>query len=126
MASGGDYTRNRIHYQDVSSTTPVVVGTADYTLVTGKTNYTIYVQRIIMWVTTSAAQNMSFEDSTTGLRIANIPSAPGDSTRWDFDFGPEGRPITTAENLVLNASAAGNVGHVEVLAYLKPNAVATA
>ena len=122
----GDYSRRRITYQDVSSSTSVVVGTADYTLITGKTNYTIYVQRIIMWVTTSAAQNMSFEDSTTGLRIGNIPSAPGDSTRWDFDFGPEGRPLTVSENLVLNASAAGNVGHVEVLAYLKQTAVAAA
>ncbi len=124
--SGGDYARKRIIHQDVSSSTPIVVGTADYTLVTGKTNYTIYVQRIIVWITTSAAQNMSFEDSTTGYRIANIPSGPGDSTRWDFDFGPDGVPITTAENLVLNASAAGNIGKVEVYAYLKPNAVATA
>lgn len=123
---GGDYARRRIIYQDVSSTTPIVVGTADYTLITGKTNYTINVQRIIVWITTSAAANMSFEDSTTGLRIANIPASPGDSTRWDFDFGPEGRPITTAENLVLNASGAGNIGHVEVQAYLKPNSVATA
>jgi len=126
MAVGGDYTRKRTIHQDVSSSTPIVVGTADYTLVTGKTNYTIYVQRIVVWITTSAAQNMSFEDSTTGTRIANIPSAPGDSTRWDFDFGPDGKAITTAENLVLNASGAGNIGSVEVYAYLKPNAVATA
>jgi len=122
----GDYTRLRIIYPDVSSTTTIVGGTADYTLVTGKTNYTIHVQRIIVWITTSAAQNLSFEDSVTGLRIANIPASPGTDTRWDFDFGPEGRPITTGENLVLNASAAGNVGHVEVQAYRRPDAVATA
>ena len=120
---GGDYTRRRAIYPDASSNTTIVVGTADYTLVTGKTNYTIYVQRIIVWVTTSAAENLSFEDSTTGLRIANIPASPGASTRWDFDFGPEGRALTEGENLVLNASAAGNVGHVEVLAYLRPKAV---
>ena len=123
MAVGGDYSRQRTIYQDVSSTTPIVVGTADYTLVTGKTKYTIYVQRIIVWITTSFAANMSFEDSTTGTRIANIPSSPGDSTRWDFDFGPTGKPITTAENLVLNASGAGNIGAVEVYAYLKPDSL---
>lgn len=119
---GGDYTRRRIIYQDVSGTIPIVVGTADYTLVTGKTGYTVYIQRIVTWIATSAAQSISFEDSTTGLEIAKIAANPGSSTRWDFDFGPEGRPITTAENLVWNASAAGNVGHCEVLAYLKPNA----
>jgi hypothetical protein len=118
---GGDYTRRRIIYQDVRSTTNIVVGTSDYTLVTGKTNYTVYVQRIIAWITTSAAQSVSFEDSSTALQIAAIPASPGAGTRWDFDFGPEGRPITTAENLVWNASGAGNVGHCEVLAYLKPN-----
>ena len=121
--AGGDYARKRIIYPDVSSSTTIVVGTADYTLITGKTNWTIYVQKIVVWITTSAAQNLSFEDSTTGLRIANIPASPSDSTRWDFDFGPEGVPLTVSENLVLNASAAGNIGHVEVNAYLKPKAV---
>jgi hypothetical protein len=124
---GGDYTRKRIIHQDVSSTTTVVVGTADYTLVTGRTNYTIFVQRIVVWIATSAAQSISFEDSTTGLQIANIPASPGNSTRWDFDFGPEGRSITSGESLVWNASAAGNIGHCEVLAYKKlDNAVAVA
>ena len=125
MAVGGDSARKRTIYQDVSSFTKIVVGTADYTLVTGKTNYTIYVQRIITWINTSAAQSISFEDSTTGYEIAEIPSSPGDNTRWDFDFGPEGVPLTSGENLFLDQSAAGNVGHVSVLAYLKPdNAVA--
>lgn len=124
--AGGDYSRKRLIYQDVSTNTTIVVGTADYTLVTGKTNYTVMVQRIIAWITTGAAQSVSFEDSTTALQVASIPSSPGSGTRWDFDFGPEGRAITTAENLVWNASAAGNVGHCEVLAYLKPNAAVMA
>lgn len=124
--AGGDYARRRIIYPDVSTNTTIVVGTADYTLVTGKTNYTIFVQRIIAWITTSAAQSVSFEDSTTALQIAKIPSSPGDSTRWDFDFGPEGRALTAGENLVWNASGAGNVGHCEVLAYLKPIAAIVA
>lgn len=122
---GGDYTRRRVIYQDVSTNLDFTASTDDTTLITSKTNYTVYVQRIVVVIKTSAAQSITFEDSnSSAVYVAKIPANPGADTRWDFDFGPEGKPLTSAKNLVMNVSAAGNAGHLEVLAYLKPDAVA--
>ena len=114
-------------YEDVSGELFVAAGTGDTTLVTVKTNYTIFVQRIIFYVTTDAAQSMSFEDSNgTARQLANIPASPGDDTRWDFDFGEEGLPLTEAKNFVMNVSAAGLAGNLKWYAYQKLTAVAAA
>ena len=106
--------------QDVS--TELVMGAADgdTTLISigSRTSYTIYVQRIIAYITTDAAQSWSFEDDNgTPKKIAEIPSSPGDETRWDFDFGDEGIPLTQGKDLELNVSAAGLAGHIKVYAY---------
>lgn len=122
---GGDYTRRRTIFQDVSTTLTFSASTDDSTLVTGRSGHTIYVQRIIVWVTTSTSATETFQDHTTAKQIAVIPANPGANTRWDFDFGPEGVPLTTGENLLWNVSATGHAGHLEVLAYMKPDAVQT-
>lgn len=125
MAGGGDYSRNRRIYKDVSSTTNFAASDGNTTLIAGKTNYTIYVQRLITMIKTSAAQAITFEDSAnTPVYVAKIASSPGVDTRFDFDFGPEGKALTSAKNLMMDMTA-GNAGHVEVLAYMKPDAVVT-
>ena len=124
MAGGGDYTRRRIIYRDASTTVDFAATDGNTTLVTGKTNNTVYVQRIIVVIKTSAAQAITFQSGTTSLYVTKIPASPGADTRWDFDFGPEGKALPTAENLQM-AMTAGNAGHVEVLAYFKPDAVVT-
>ena len=123
---GGDYSRRRIIYQDCSTTANFAATDGNLTLITGKTNFTIYVQRIIVVIKTSAAQTMTFEDTnSSAVYVAKLPASPGVDTVWQFDFGPEGKALTSAKNLVLTMTA-GNAGHYEILAYFKPDAVVTA
>ena len=118
----------RRFYQDATTSTVVAAAdSSDVTLITAKTNHTIYVQRIIVYITTDAAQSWSFEDTaTTPYKIAEVTTSPGDETRWDFDYGDEGIALTEEKNLVLNMSAAGLAGSVKVYAYHKRTKVAAA
>jgi len=118
----------RRFYQDISGSLAVTASTGDTTLVTAKNaSHTIYIQRIIVYITTDAAQSMSFEDSNgTPKKIAEVTSSPGDETRWDFWFGDQGVPLTEGKNFVLNVSAAGLAGHIEWEGYQKLTAVGAA
>jgi hypothetical protein len=117
----------RRFYQDISGSLAVAAATDDTTLVAAKTNHTIFIQRIIFYVTTNAAVSMSFEDTNgTPLQGANIPASPGDDTRWDFDFGDRGFPLTEEKGLVMNVSAAGLAGNLVWEGYSKRTKVAAA
>ncbi len=101
-------------YHDISGHLDLAAATGDTTLVTSRgTGWTIYIQRVIGYVTTDAAQNLSFEDSNTSARkIAEITTSPGDETRWDFYFGDIGVPLNSAKNFLANVSAAGLAGQI--------------
>ena len=117
------YKHIRALFGDVSCSTTLTAASTDTTLITAKTSYTIYVQRIVAWISTDAAQSWSFEDTTTGKQIGEIPASPGDSTRWDFDYGAEGIPLTVSEGLEVDVSAAGLAGTIVVEAYQKLTAL---
>jgi len=117
----------RTFYQDASMQFTRTAAEGDLTLITAKTSHTIYVQRIVVYITTDAAQSWSFEDDNgTPKKIAEVTTSPGNETRWDFDFGDIGVPLTEAKDLELNVSAAGLAGHGEVYAYHKRTAIAAA
>lgn len=121
----------REHYKDISGALTVAAATDDTTLVTVRgANYTLFIQRIIVYITTDAAQSMAFTDSAgTPLKIAEVTASPGDETRWDFDYGDRGRPLTEGTNFLMNVSAAGLAGSVVWEGYERltsPVAVASA
>jgi len=118
VRTAADY---RAWYKNISGTKVVLAATDDTTLVTigDTTNNTIYIQRIIFFVTTDAAQSMVFDDVTSGVVIAEIPASPGDSTRWDFWFGEEGIPLTQGESFGFDVSAAGLAGQLSWEGYEK-------
>lgn len=97
------------------------------TLITAiDSSHTIYLQRIIISITTDAAQTLTIQDTAgTPFVACSIPASPGVS-RWDFDFGPKGVPITTGKNLQAVFSAAGLGGHIEWRAYQTPLTTQTA
>lgn len=119
MASGGDYLWYRKVNRDVSTELTMAAATGDTVLITATSaSHTIFVQRIIAYITTDAAQSWSFEDTAgTPVQVAVVTTSPGDDTRWDFDFGEEGLPLTEGTNLNLNVSAAGLAGRIKVYAY---------
>lgn len=121
------YFFNRSFYQDISGTLIVAAATGDTTLVTGKANQTIYIQRIVVYITTDTAQSFSFEDSNgTPRQVAVVTTSPGDDTRWDFDFGGDGMPLNEGKNFLLNVSAAGLAANIAWEGYMKLTAVAAA
>lgn len=109
----------RTTYRDISGNLDLLAATGDTTLVSNVaanglgTGWTIFIQRIIVWISTDAAQSLSFEDDNGSARqVAEIPSSPGDSTRWDFDYGARGVPLNEAKDFELNVSAAGLAGQI--------------
>ena len=114
----------RTQYTDISDDGILAAGGGDATLVSGKTGWTIFIQRIIAYITTDAAQSASFEDDTaTPIQVANIPASPGDDTRWDFDFGARGKPLGESKDFELNVSAAGLAMHFEWEGYMRQTGV---
>lgn len=107
--------------QNISGSLAVAATDGDQTLVTARgTAFTLFITRIVVWISTTAAQSWSFEDSNSSPKqIAEVTASPGDSTRWDFDFGPRGVPLTEGKNFLLNVSAAGLAGHIEWYGYQK-------
>ena len=118
----------RTFYQDISGDTTLAAAGGDATLVTVKDVYhTIYIQRIVGYITTDAAQSIAFEDSNgTPKKIFEITASPGDETRWEAYFGDRGVALTEGKNFVLNVSAAGLAGHFEWEGYSKLTAVTSA
>lgn len=114
------YRRATSFYQDISGNQFVTTAGTTATLVTVKNaSYTLYIQKIHIEVTTSAAQTWSFQDSA-GSPIPVVPSVSTASiAHFDFDFGPLGVPLTVAKNFVLSISAAGAAGWVSWEGYQK-------
>ena len=115
----------RAFYQDVSGDTTLAAAGGDATLVTAKDAYhTIYIQRIVVYIVTDAAQSMAFEDSNgTPKKIFEVTSSPGDETRWEAVFGEKGVPLTEGKNFLLNVSAAGLAANITWEGYSKLTAV---
>lgn len=126
---GEPYRENRTFYQDVSGTLSVVAATDDTTLVTVKSvNNTLYLQKLHIEVTAnSAGKTWTFKDSaaTPVLLVPAIDAGAG-IAHFDFDFGPNGIPLTQGKNFLLDVSAAGAVGWVSWEMYEKKTAVAAA
>ena len=124
--AGDGYLRKRQIFGNNSATQNV--GTADagpFTLITAKTNYTVFVQTVTIRVTTgSAGVTWSLADSggtavpvTGSVAVANAPA------EFDVDFGADGMALGAGKNLVLTLSAAGAAGSVSAEAFQKLSAV---
>lgn len=114
------------NYADLSKVYPKASGSLVFTAATTTTTlttvksslYKIWVRRIIVWIKTDAAQSITFQDDNgTPVVIAKVPSSPGADTRWDFDFGDKGVPLTRGQSLVATFSAAGLAGHIQWTGY---------
>jgi hypothetical protein len=121
----GDYNFYQRMYASKNTQLMVVAATDDTTLITPKTtSHQIWVQKIVVDITTYSAKTWNFEDSTgTPVPIWHISipggavALPSESNSMVADFGPEGIALPIGKNLVLNVSAAGAAGAVKVMAY---------
>lgn len=115
--------RRRTFYQDISGNLTMAATDSSTTLVTVKnTSHTLFIQRVVVYITTDAAQSWAFVDSNgTPLADCKVTTSPGVDTRWDFDFGDDGIPCTSGKNFVLTASGAGLAGRIVWYGYAKLN-----
>ena len=97
-------------------------------------NHQIYVQKVVMTVTTYSAVTWTLLDdgsTTRTIAILSIPAAQatvfGDEGTVVWDFGPTGVPLQTGANLDFLVSATGAAGIVHIEAYeVNANVVAAA
>lgn len=119
MAQSKEAADYRRWNRDLSGSSTFAAAATTTTLSTARnTASTIYIQRIIVYITTDAAQSWAFEDSS-GKRVCQVPTSPGVNTRWEFFFGSIGIPLTEGANFVLTMSAAGLAGSVEWEGYAR-------
>lgn len=133
----GDYEKFIHTNSDKSMDLTVLAATDDTTLITPKSaNHQIWVQRIVVTISTYSAKTWLFKDSAgtpVELDLISIPAAAvalaSESNAFAvLDYGPKGTPLTLGKNLLLDVSAAGAAGRVHVDAYEKlvgPVAMAT-
>lgn len=102
-----------------NSSQVIAAGDSEVVLTTLLAGYTIYVQRIVAIFYTSTANAWTFQD-TGGLYVAKIAASPILDAPYTFDFGPKGKPLTSALSFEVSMTA-GSAAHVAVMAYLKAN-----
>lgn len=125
--AGLDYAFYQRQYHKKNADTDIVVGTQNYADVVAakNANYRVYIQKIVLSITTHFDGTMTFDDDGTGPPIAVYTDEATAATTGQghvpvvFDFGPEGRPLTIGANLDINQSGAGIVGVVHIEAYEK-------
>lgn len=114
----------RRYWGDLSLSRQIAAATTTITDLIAVKNaaYSIFVQQIIVTITTDAAQSLTLQDdASTPLVLAEIPTSPGEG-RFEYDYGPVGRQLTEGKNLDCVLSAAGLVGSVQIIGYQKPTA----
>lgn len=96
--------------------------TDDTTLITVSSAInTLNIQTVYITIKTDAAQSITFQDSAASpVYVCKVTTSPGADTRWAFDFGPKGMPLTLGKNFVANCSAVGLACHIEWTAYQTP------
>lgn len=86
-------------------------------------NYRIYVQKIVVNVSTVAAVTITFKDDAgTPVVVAELPASAAKGAVVILDAGPLGIPLTLGKNLDITASAAGVAGSLSVECYQKLDA----
>lgn len=99
------------------------LGATDWTTpnqrIAGKANFTIYIQKITLSVTTDNAATQTWQDDEgTPILAARSKASPGlGPITWDF--GSEGFALTEGADLDHAMSAAGMAAAVTIQAYMR-------
>ncbi len=88
--------------------------------IAAKTNYTCYIQSILVSCTTGAAQTYTFQDDSAAVILAKTKATSVQGDAYLYDFGPSGYPLTAGDGLDLVISGAGTAGAVHIEGYRKP------
>ena len=87
-------------------------------------NYQIFIQKVLVNVSTVAAQTLTFQDDAgTPVVIGVLPASAARGNHIIVDGGAEGIPLTLGTNFEIVASAAGVAGSLIVEGYQRPGQV---
>ena len=114
----------RTAHQSVAADVTILAGAdPSATIITAKTNYTIYVTHVSLLTTTDNAATQTIQDTaSTAVVIAKSKASPGIGVTLWVDFGEDGTPLTAGTGLALLASGAGLAGRLHVEGYYKQSA----
>lgn len=85
-------------------------------LLAARVGWTIFVELIVVSVTTTAAQSIDFQDSAgTPVEVAGLPASAAEAC-YRYDFG-RGVPLTASTALTFTTSAAGVAAYIHVEGY---------
>lgn len=122
----GDYLHWQHQHRRKVADKQILAATDDQTdILTAKSaNHQIYIQKIIVSITTYSAKTWTFQDDAgtpVPIAVLSIPAAQdttfGDQGTVTWDFGPVGTPLTKGNNFDLDVSAAGAAGIIHVEGY---------
>src|SRR3990167_1983692 len=127
MPQGGDYLFYQNHYSKKVADVNILVGTQNYAdvLAPKSRSHQLFIQKITLSITTHFDGTVTFDDDGSGPAIAVYTDEATAATSGQghlpvvFDFGPQGRPLTTGANLDIGQSAAGIVGVAHIEGYEK-------
>jgi hypothetical protein len=97
----------------------ILTGTAAYANVLSpkSANHQLFIQKIVLSITTHAADVYTFDDDGAGPPIAahtDAAAGAGVLSVVEWDFGPTGRPLTVGANLDVSHSSTGvAIAHIE-------------
>lgn len=92
---------------DSSGSGVVATSDASTTLVTAKsTKHTVFLQKLTISITTSAAQIITIKDSAgTPVEIGSIAASAAKGSVYTVDFGSRGYALTEGKNLLITQTA---------------------
>lgn len=109
----------------VLTTTDFTAGDGTAVISAKSANHRLYIQKILVSITTYAAKTWTFQDSASTpvpIGLVSIPAAApttGGDVVYEIDFGPTGIALTKGKNLLLKMSATGAAGAIHIEAYEK-------
>ena len=115
----GDIVHFQSNYTKKIADVDILTGTAAYANVLSpkSANHQLYIQRLVLSITTHAADAYTFDDDGAGPAIAvhtDAAAGAGILSVVVWDFGPNGRPLTLGANLDVSHSSTGvAVAHIE-------------
>lgn len=128
-ANTSDYGSYRVINHEKSTVATIATGdtTAAGVVTARDANHSLFIQRILLMVSTDAAQTLTFQDSNgSPVVIAKSKTSPGLGLLVVADFGPRGKQLTAGKNLDIILSGAGLGCQVDVEAYEKRTVVGAA
>jgi hypothetical protein len=85
--------------------------------IAGVAKETIYITKIVINITTSAAGSITFRDTNGTPRVAFVVAASAPIGNQEVDFGEDGFPLQEGEGLNIVGSASGPAGAYHVQGY---------